>query len=272
MESRLGERGGQVRYRAEVEEVLGDGRATGVRLADGSVERAGTVVAAIDTHSALYDLLGGRHLDGEARERHLHWSLFRPFLTVSFGVKRSLMEQPPFHLLRLADPLDIPGKETRGLFLRTFNYTDAFAPPGCSVVQAQVETTWEYWWELRQNDKARYDAAKERVADAVLGVLEALFPGIKQDVEASDVATPYTMWRYTRNHHGSFEGWLPTTETLTRTLARTVPGLRNFYLAGQWMVPGGGVPPVLYSGRHVAQMMARRDRRPFKVAPLGQSS
>jgi len=44
---------------------------------------------------------------------------------------------------------------------------------------------------------------------------------------------------------------------------RTLPGLANFYMAGQWVMPGGGVPPSLYSGRQVIQLICHQDRKPF---------
>jgi len=58
-------------------------------------------------------------------------------------------------------------------------------------------------------------------------------------------------------------GWLPTPELLKATVPRTLPGLANFYMAGQWMLPGGGVPSCLYSGRHVLQLLCRRDKKSF---------
>ena len=93
--------------------------------------------------------------------------------------------------------------------------------------------------------------------------MEEHFPGITRQVEITDVATPYTTWRYTLNHHGSPEGWLPTPEVITTTIRRTLPGLDGFYMAGQWVMPGGGVPPCIYSGRHVAQLLCRRDGKRF---------
>ena len=99
----------------------------------------------------------------------------------------------------------------------------------------------------------------------VLERLEKHYPGISLLVEVTDVATPYTTWRYTRNHKGAYEGWLPVPETINARLEKTLPGLANFYMAGQWVMPGGGVPPCLYSGRHVAQLLCHRDRKPFST-------
>ena len=79
----------------------------------------------------------------------------------------------------------------------------------------------------------------------------------------TDVATPYTTWRYTLNQNGAYRGWLPTPEVLTTMVGRTLPGLENFSMAGQWAVPGGGVPMCLYSGRHAEQIFCHRDGKPF---------
>jgi phytoene desaturase len=78
-----------------------------------------------------------------------------------------------------------------------------------------------------------------------------------------DVATPYTTWRHTRNRRGAWGGWLPTPEVINTRVERTLPGLADFTMAGQWVMPGGGVPPCLYSGRHVAQLLCHRDGRLF---------
>jgi phytoene dehydrogenase-like protein len=83
-------------------------------------------------------------------------------------------------------------------------------------------------------------------------------------VEVTDVATPYTTWRYTLNREGAYEGWLPTPSMLMTPLPRTLPGLRNFYMAGQWVVPGGGVPTCIASGRDAVRIMCARDGRPFR--------
>jgi len=34
-------------------------------------------------------------------------------------------------------------------------------------------------------------------------------------------------------------------------------------LAGQWVMPGEGVPPCILSGRHVVQILCRRDGKRF---------
>jgi phytoene dehydrogenase-like protein len=276
IEQRYQALGGQVTYHATVEEILiedsplpvsgrgqgGGPRAVGVRLADGSEQRADVVVSAADGYSTIFKLLGGRYVDEKTKERYRTWKLIRPTVVISFGVARTFPDEPHFITVMLQDPLVVGHQKIEGLMIRIFNYSPHFAPPGKTVVQVMFETEWDYWNDL-QKDRPHYEAEKERVAAEVLARLERHFPAITSQVEVTDVATPYTTWRYTLNYKGAYMGWLPTPQTIMTAIPRTLPGLANFYLAGQWVLPGGGVPPCLYSGRHVVQILCRRDGKPF---------
>jgi len=82
------------------------------------------------------------------------------------------------------------------------------------------------------------------------------------------VATPLTFEHYTGNWQGSFEGWRLTTETMKLTmtgkgLRKTLPGLENFYMTGQWVEPGGGLPTGAMSGRNLIKALCKKDGRPF---------
>jgi len=114
-----------------------------------------------------------------------------------------------------------------------------------------------------RDDLARYEVEKKRLCADTLARLERHYPGITAQVDLTDVATPYTTWRYTLNHEGAFMGWRPTPEALRSPLPKTLPGLDNFYMAGQWVMPGGGIPPCLYSARHVIQILCRQDGKRF---------
>ncbi|MDH4213311.1 MAG: NAD(P)/FAD-dependent oxidoreductase, partial [Candidatus Thorarchaeota archaeon] len=110
-----------------------------------------------------------------------------------------------------------------------------------------------------------YEAEKRQIAEMLIRQLEILYPGITSEIEMVDVATPYTTWRYTLNDMGSPMGWLMTKDTLMTQLPRTLPNLDNFYMAGQWVLPGGGVPGCIYSGRNVIQILCKRDRKQFRT-------
>jgi len=237
----------------------------GVRLADGSQHHADVVVSAADGYSTIFKMLDGRYVDKKTKDRYQNWKLIRPMVMVSFGVAREFTGEPWLSIIKLERPFTIGKQAIDGLMLRIFNYSPRFAPSGKTVLQAAFETEWDFWNEL-QKDRSRYEAEKERVAAEVLARLEAHYPAISSQVEMTDVATPYTTWHYTLNHKGAYMGWLPTPEAIMTPVPRTLPGLANFYMAGQWVLPGGGVPPCLYSGRHVVQILCHRDGKPFSTS------
>jgi phytoene dehydrogenase-like protein len=74
-------------------------------------------------------------------------------------------------------------------------------------------------------------------------------------------ATPATVMRYTNNWHGSMESWLITPKTGVKQLPCTVPGLRNFYMVGQWISPGGGLPSGLITARNVIARIGRETKK-----------
>lgn len=256
--------GGKVTYEATVEKILVDnGRAVGVRLTDGSEYYADIVVSAADGYNTIFKMLSGRYLNRSIRDRYKNWGLFRPLIMVSYGVRREFPDEPAFTTIKLQQPFAVAGHMIDGLFIRIFNYSPEFAPKGKAVIQVEFETEWDYWNNLQRNDRLRYDTEKERIAYEIMKHLERYYPGISLQVEVIDVATPYTTWRYTLNHKGAWEGWMMTPKTINTPVERTLPGLTNFYMAGQWVMPGGGIPPCLYSGRHVVQLICNQDKKKF---------
>jgi hypothetical protein len=58
---------------------------------------------------------------------------------------------------------------------------------------------------LSQSDPTRYQAEKQRIADAVIACSERSLPDIRRVVELIDVSTPATVIRCTNNWKGSME-------------------------------------------------------------------
>jgi len=258
--------GGKVDYSARVERILvEDDRAVGIRLADGVEHFGDRIVSAADGHSTIFDMLQGKYVNDTVRGYYKDLPLFPPMLFVSFGVARTF-DQPPSSvggiLLKLDEPLTIAGKERTALNLYIYNHDPRLAPKGKTVVKFILMTDYHYW-ETLYKDREAYKAEKERIADIVAGVLEKRFPGISRQVEMRDVATPMTWVRYTANWKASYEGWMMSMDTFGMRMSKTLPGLDNFYMVGQWVEPGGGLPPAAYSGRNLTQVLCKKDGKKF---------
>ncbi len=276
--------GGDVQYRARVDKVLVEScsrkrtrendRAVGVRLTDGSEHRADVIVSTTYGQATIYDLLDGRYADERIRAAYSSpVDDVAMGLQVSLGVARDLSGEPPAIVLLLPQPVEIAGRSYDRLSLELFGFDPNMAPPGKGVLKVMLKTSYAYWRKARE-DPERYRAEKERVADLVLAQLEPRFPGLHEQVEVVDVATPITIERYTGNGR-MFQGslGLPLVGFLFgRGIVRTLPGLSNFYMAGQWAgLPG--LPWVAAMGRSLVQHLCRRDGRPFvtTVAAAGAS-
>lgn len=257
--------GGRIRYNSRVTRILvKGGNATGVELADGSKEGADLVVSAADGHSTIFELLGGSFVDDRIRQIYSSWPRFQPICLVSFGVSHDLGGGDPGTVLFTRKPLAQAGRVGSMVHYRTFHHDPSLAPEGHSIVQAMVGTEWEYWRKLAE-DRPAYEAAKQALAEEVLERLTPHLPGLSGQVEMTDVATPYTTWRYTLNENGYYEGFMSTPVSFRNPPPKTLPGLNNFHMVGQWVEPGGGIPPALFGSRHLVMKLCRAEGREFRA-------
>ena len=257
--------GGVIRFNAPVVSVTVEhDRATGVRCADGTMVPAATVISCADAHTTIFKMLEGRYVTRQIRHLYKNCDVFPGLLQASFGINQAFPDAPQTLSLPLSRPLKVDDLTSHDrLEVGVFGADSGFCPAGKTVMIVRLFTRFEYWANLRNRRPEDYTAAKEALIRDIVGILDQRFPGVAGQLEHSDLATPATFARFTGNWQGSFQGWLPTPRVLRRRLPRSLPGLKNFYLAGHWIDPGGGLPPAALSGRYVAQIICARDGKEF---------
>ena len=255
--------GGKGHYCSPVTKILvEDDRAIGVRLADGSEHHSDIIISAADGHTTIFNMLDGKYINNKVQGYYDKLPIFPPLIQVALGVARSFDGLPHSVVYPLDEPVIIAGQEQKHIGVEIYNFDPSLAPPSKTVMKVMFTSDDEYWKSLKQ-DPEHYETEKEKIADQVMTLLNQRFPGLAPQMEMRDVATPVTWERYTGNWQASFEGWLITTKTFGMRMSKTLPGLKNFYMAGQWVEPGGGVPTAAMSGRNVIQIICKRDRKPF---------
>ena len=257
---------GEISYRSRVEKILVENnRAVGVRLEDGTEHRAGTVISASDMRSTIFGMLGGEFINAKIRGYFERLPVGPSPLLVAFGVNRTFGDIPHTAvgtIFPLDEPVTIAGKEIEWLRPMIFNFDNSFAPAGKTVVRFVLDSDYDYWKALGENPDG-YKAEKEKIAGTLIAAMEKRYSGFSSQVEMWEVATPLTFERYTGNWKGSSLGWDCTVDTFFMPMSKSLPGLDNFYMAGQWVEPGGGVPMAAMSGRNVIQLICNRDKKPF---------
>ena len=258
--------GGELYLKARVEKILVENdKAVGIRLEDGTEHRGDIVISAADGRTTIFDMLDGKYIDERIRGYYDNPRLFTPLVYIGLGVARKFDDIPPSvsgFTFPLEKPVTIAGKEQKILNVLIYNFDPTLAPEGKTVVKVQFNTNYEYWEKLYKEPE-RYKAEKDQIADTVVALLDKRFPGLAAQVEIRDVATPMTWVRYTGNWKGAYEGWMITTETFLTEMSKTLPGLDNFYMAGQWVNPGGGMPTAAMSGRHTIQIICHKNKKKF---------
>ncbi len=269
VEKRYAGLGGSISYKSEVAKIIIENdRAVGVRLSNGEEHRADYIVWAADGHTVIYDMLEGKYINDTIRSYYDNLQIFDPLVYIGLGVNRVFDDLPKMVsglVLLLDEPINIGGKEIKQFLTHIYNFDPTLAPPGKTCITLMVDSDYSYWKSLRAN-LPRYREEKAKVAETLISVLDKRFPGFAGQVEMTDVSTPMTFERYTGNWKGCFEGWVPTPKTLRMNMSKTLPGLDSFYMAGQWVSPGGGLPSGAMTGRQVAQMLCHRDRKKFTTA------
>ncbi|MFC2014632.1 phytoene desaturase family protein [Chloroflexota bacterium] len=266
IERRYLDLGGEIHYKSPVDKILVENdNVVGIRLADGTKHYGDIVISAADGRTTIFDMLDEKYINDKIRNHYYSSPLFPPLIQIALGVNRSFDEVP--HLVSginfpLKKPVIIAGKELTRLGVHVYNYDPSLAPKVKTVLKVLLNSDYDFWKELKQDTK-RYKAEKNQIADQVITLLEQRFPGLVNQVKMRDVATPMTWERYTSNWRASHEGWLMTTRNLNMQMSKTLPGLQNFYMAGQWVEPGGSLPYVAVSGRNVAQIICKKDKKEF---------
>jgi phytoene dehydrogenase-like protein len=266
IEQRYLDLGGKIKYKARVERIIVENdRAVGVRLVDGSEHRADIVISAADGRTTIFDMLDGKYTNRKIRGYYENLTLFSPLIYIGLGVSDSFKDIPqtvtgidfPFD-----KPVKIGEKKRDRISVQFYTFDPSLASKGKTFVRVHIPSDYDYWKKLKRDSK-RYKEEKNKIAETVIAQLDKRFPGFARKVEIRDVATPMTWIRYTGNWRGSFEGWIETTDTLTMRMSQMLPKLNNFYMAGQWVQPGGSLPAVAMSGRNAIQIVCKKDKKEF---------
>ncbi|MBU2984960.1 NAD(P)/FAD-dependent oxidoreductase [Saccharophagus degradans] len=287
MAERYLELGGKITYGVKATKILlENNKAIGVQSKNKKQFFADKVVAACDGFTTLYHMLDGKYLNPTI-DKLYDVMLEKPgiiypgVVSVFIGYKGEVGKSEPHSTTFLLDEKEaksIPGCKQNSLVLQhRSRFAEGFAPVGCSVMHLTYLSDFEEWDYLRSNDKPSYRARKEQVGENICRFLERRYPGIRENIEVVEIATPVTQKRYTGNTKGSILAWKSFTEAedlankLINKYHMQLPGLDNFFMAGQW-IGGGSLLRSALSGRYAAQFLCQAEKRPFNVTQSKKST
>jgi prolycopene isomerase len=262
--------GGAIRYRSRVVKVLLEqGRAVGVRLADGQELHARRVVS----NATRWDTFGDRDGDGQQHEgagelpasampsqtlidgadtpaAERTWRRrYRPspsFLSLHLGVRADLIpEGTHVHHLLLERWEDLEAEQGTVFVSMPSLLDPSLAPEGHHIVHTFTPSSIEVWQGLSPSE---YRAKKQHDADRLIARLEAILPGLAGAITHREVGTPRSHRRFLGRMGGSY-GPIPAMRLpglLPMPFNRT--GISGLYCVGDSCFPGQGLNAVAFSG------------------------
>lgn len=262
--------GGKIHYNTPVKKILVENnKANGLLVRNEVTHHCDAVVSTADWHKTVFEYLDGKYVNDKIlklKEGKL-LDIYYSVLLVTFGLKKNYKNLPHFYRFPIHQKLESPcGTNWERLETHFYHYDPTLAPEGKTVMACSFYTTnGKYWIDLRKNNRAVYRSAKTKFVNDLTNILEQKFPGIKEDIEMIDFATPATILRYTNNWQGSAQGWLPGENIMAAPPVKfTLPHLENFFYASHWGRPGGGLPIAINQGRDVSKLICKKYKKDFK--------
>jgi prolycopene isomerase len=239
--------GGEIRYCARVTEiVLENGRAVGVKLANGQEYRGKRIVSNATRWDTFEKLLPVDQMPAKERRWQQRYQPSPSFLSLHLGVKGSVL--PPgteCHHILLEDWQQMEAEQGT-IFVSIPTLLDPeLAPPAHHIVHAFTPSWLQEWQGL---SPTAYQEKKEAAAAQVIERLERIFPGLAAGLDYQEVGTPRTHRRFLGRQGGTY-GPIPRRKLaglLGMPFNRTA--IAGLYCVGDSTFPGQGLNAVAFSG------------------------
>ena len=249
--------GGDLRFGVEVDEItVTDGRATGVRLADGERLRADIVVSNADAGHTYQRLLRGqkRRRWTDAKLKRMRWS--NGLFVWYFGTEgtRGMWPDIGHHTILngprykgLVHDIFIKGKlaDDMSIYLHRPTVTDpTAAPEGCDSFYALAPVP-----HLGHDRPVDWEAETPRYLEKMRAMLEANgLPGLSGRVVSSHILTPADFeTRYCSPYGAGFSIEPRILQSAWFRPHNVSEEVRGLYIVGAGSHPGAGLPGVISS-------------------------
>ena len=245
--------GGEILYNTRARRVVVEnGKAEGVITGDKQLD-ADAVIIATDTMAVhqFFDIpLEAPWLSTMRKTTGPTAATF-----VSLGINADLRHYPERPLIKLKKPIKLSDQTYEGLLIANYAADSVYSPEGKTAMTMQLAgDTYDYWKKAKED--GLYEQEKQRIADEVIAEIAVHMPETAGKVEVCDIATPLTYERYCGSWKGSFMTAIKP-DMKFKPYPSVIKGLDRVYFAGHRLIPPGGIPPAMMSGRTAVQHLCR---------------
>ncbi|MDE6905206.1 MAG: NAD(P)/FAD-dependent oxidoreductase [Lachnospiraceae bacterium] len=266
MVKRFQQLGGKLYCNAPVMRILiKDGKATGIEKADKERVLADYVISSVDTMEMFRNLIGKKYMDAKWMSCYSDSEKYPLFSSVqaAFAVDQGAYDGKGTIFFDCL-PFETGGKKVERMSVKSYEYEPTFAPRGKIVLQVNVQQfdkEYLYWKGLTREE---YECRKKEAVKAIEERLLTQFPKLQGHLEFLDCWTPVTYERYCNAYHGAYMGFITKKGVKSFRVKGTIKGVKNLYIASQWIMAPGGLPVAVTAGKFAVWRIARKDKRKIK--------
>ena len=263
--------GGEVMLHTEVTRILvEDGRAIGVRLADGREVRANIVVSNADPQVTWGRLVEPEHVGPFLRHRIAHQrysvSILSVFLGVDMDLRAAGLDSGNVWYSRTTDIDECYRAAERsdlgsigaipGIFFSATTLKDpSLRSDGLHTIEAMALATpkaFSRWLGSTHGQRpADYARTKEALADKILDAVEHVVPGLREHIVFRAIGSPLTNQHFVRASEGAIYGTEKTLRNLGPFAFPLRSHIRGLFQCGASTL-AAGINGVSKSGLHAA--------------------
>lgn len=263
MVKRFEQLGGKLYRNAPISRILiEDKKAIGIETADKKTVLADYVISAVDSMEMFDKLIGKQYMDAKWRSCYADTEKYPLFSAVqaAFMVDRETYDESGTIFFD-CPPFETGGKKVDRISVKSYEYEPEFAPTGKVVLQVNVpqfDKEYLYWKKLT---KEEYESQKKEAVKAIEERLLIQFPKLQGHMEFLDCWTPLTYERYCNAYHGAYMGFITKKGVKSFRVKGTVKGIKNLYIASQWIMAPGGLPVAVTAGKFAIWRIVRQEKR-----------
>lgn len=264
------EHNGQVVVSKDVSKIIIENKkAIGVETEDGCIIKSKAVVSTASNEETYLKLIDNKYLDSyfieKIKNQVKSGALFQLFLGIKELDKKGLENVTTFilgtgdddeHSKRIYN-WDIDAI-TDGAVVLTVEGTEN-SPKGMRSINISFLCPYDHPenWYINGTDKEKYNEFKERIADKVIKNMSQYIPDLENRIVVKNIASPLTMYKYTRVTKGAIHGIAHTMSQSGKERGNLKSHIDNLYRAGQYVFPGAGIATVTVSGKLCADIILK---------------
>ncbi|MBO7425595.1 MAG: NAD(P)/FAD-dependent oxidoreductase [Clostridiales bacterium] len=260
---RYKELGGKIHVNAPVKNVKINGKiAEGIVLEDGTEVKADYVICATDANHTFTHLLPSEYMPKKLKkcfDDHEHFSVFSKFHAAFLvDCKTSIPADTSFWE---SEGIKVWDKVHKDIGMICYDYDPTITPEGKTILQMklfQYADDVDKWFELAK-DREAYEAKKNEIASDMIKLIEKQYPETEGKIHVLDTWTPVSYAKKCNAYRGAYMAFVADKDTKTVTTPGVVKQLKNVFLAGQWLMGSGGLPPATAQGKYAAWRICKKE-------------